>query len=658
MGAEHEPTTSGPPATDSVAALLTKLGDPPEDVWRNWQDDAADHGVELPDDWRQVDWSQWRVDPSGRIRPTLDSDSMPPEPPVAGFSPPAADGPRHRSSEPGGNRPAARKFPAEWWWIGGAVALVGVVGLVAFFNRQPSPASTTAGTPEHAPAEASRSTTGNGAETTGRDVEARTIFDPSGRQSPATRLGSAIRPSASGSNASTNADEVPTDFSLDAFLPPSITAAGGPDGPTGGAIAAPAASADEAGPGALVASGMEQDSDALPGGEPSVQRDPAGASPLIAGTTDPADVMADADDPIPGDDQSVAKPTRGFVPPSTEHAAVRLPAIPESGAEASAELPDGSSPSESVTLPISLSDSDELRFEYPGRSPFQLDRQIQGDDSQWNLTESSSGKVLAKVFPIEPSESSPDSSAKLGFQWQSGASGSSAAGALLHGRLVTPSASVTFRPMLTGDPLRLDMSHRDTTVKWDLEGGIKASATRLEVALDLPQDVAFGWIEAIEPASASRTRGVAVVHLEDDENVALLVRLDLRTARWLSVRARYAARLDREMPWQWTDQPTITQSLEWALGQSARIRLRQEQVQRLAGQPETAHPTVSNDLLRRQEQALEQAVVRLQTLTERLATLDQLITMVSAEATVGIRVSVSWPDRDQMIFSSLPDERR
>ena len=677
MGVQNEPNFSERPAPDSVATLLAKLGDPPEDVWREWQNDAAGFGVELPSDWRQVDWSLWQVDAAGRIRPFAERSG---EVPTDGgsFVPATEITPTVRhANESTGRQSSGRKVPTEWWWMGGAVALVGVVGLVAMLARM-NPRTTAEKTVRPAASAADGKTREQAAPDSGRTSQnlfasaasppAHRVLDEnlSGENIPGDRvLGESVAPDneanlppvAVGGNNAKPASEAPTDFSLDAFLPPSITDVTPADGVQGNdATRMAMPEADEAM--ALDQSfGQEKRSDATADGQPGSSGNPVSPPALIAGASDAADVTAEADELIPDDESPTAQPTRGSNPPSPQHTAVRLPPVPGDKGRRSPD--DSDSPelvqgSESISLPISAADANDLRLEFPGRSSVELRRGGGADDIQWNVVEMASGAVLATLDPDQEAEKPADSPAAFRFRWHDAASDSAAAGTLMHGRIVTPSTSVALRPRLAGEPLRLDLSGRDKSAKWDLEAGVIGAATRLDVAFNLPENVTLGWIEAVEPDSVTKARGLAVVQQKDDEDVALLVRLDIRTGRWLSMHARYAARLDRQMPWQWTDQPTISQSMEWAMDQSSQVRFRYEQVNRMAGQPDGSLQGLSKEMLQQQGQRLEKAVEQWQILTERLATLDQLMTATAAEASVGVRLSVSWPDREQIIFSNLP----
>ncbi len=278
--------------------------------------------------------------------------------------------------------------------------------------------------------------------------------------------------------------------------------------------------------------------------------------------------------------------------------------------------------------------------------PFEVPLQIRSEEQSWTVHDTRKGLVLATIR---------SRSEGTELSWKITAKQSAYATALWHGRITGTNGSTIFlRPTIEADPWRFRFDRYDVMPSWDLGHPIPPRVTRLAIDFELPSDVEFGWIEPVEAGQIRRTRAVAVVTPEGDEQISLGVRFDVRCNRKLSCRIRFAARLDPSMNWQLVSTPLLEQFADQLTNRAGLIS---NEATRLAKVYRAADTTVARRLVRAKEEQNEMLAKQVSTVAERVAKLQTLMTALESEAAIVFRVWVQWPDDEQEILTaSGPEE--
>ncbi|MEM9366850.1 MAG: hypothetical protein AAGD07_12725 [Planctomycetota bacterium] len=416
---------------------------------------------------------------------------------------------------------------------------------------------------------------------------------------------------------------------LDSLLPASIT--GTSDRPTTEPTetSTPAASADIANmgfmDGSLGASTAMEGNEASPDGAFRADEPTMGALGNIADLTEQD-----------GDEGPTAE-TRTTESPSGIQNAVRLPAIPRRAEDIETAL-------HSVSLPAGID----------GRRLVAVETLASVDRLQWSIQdgtantspiiESADQKLIAQIEP------SPDGVAGWRFLWLADAAGSQDARQLLNGRLMFDDVPVYMRSQASGDAVSMDLSNRDSKLRWDLEGPLPAKTGELLIDIQIPEDIELAWIEVPERDRPQRTRGVATVHLKDDENVAVAVRMDILTTDHLSLRIRYGARIDTTMPWQWTDRAMIDQSLAQVADRVLLLEQQQLQLEKMESQASRLGGRRQALVLEDRIESLKTVIEQWSTLRQRLQALSRLAAEMASHAQLTLRLAVAWPDEPYPIL--------
>ncbi|MFG0264928.1 MAG: hypothetical protein ACF8AM_07200 [Rhodopirellula sp. JB055] len=435
------------------------------------------------------------------------------------------------------------------------------------------------------------------------DVSAETRVDPSGIELSAAEIvgaNSAARPSTGQpANEETNG-MTSSAFSLDDLIPaPVATEPSGNDD---------AGEVGESKSGELLAS--------------------EGTSPASFGGGEEADVMSDggADDM---DSDAVTGSTEESTASDSQTIFVSLPTLAEAGSE----------PGESDPWPVSSWTNARLVF--PDK---RLEYSVsEGTPDSGSIVRSSDQSAVANLR-IDDNEDATR------WEWLPGALDADRK-ALLHGRVeLAGGQRVYLRPSLRGDAIAIDLADRDGKMKWDLVAPPEPKGARLNMDLLVPEGVDVGWIEPIENESPRKVRGIAVLSQQDSESVAVVVRVDVQTTRMMTVRVRFGARLDPSMPWQWTDREDVSQTLAVVTRQMELADLRHAELEAAISRAESSRARRLEARLDQQLDQLESQQKSLKMFSERLAELDQLIAMLAGQASLEAELFVSWADDEQPIL--------
>ena len=333
--------------------------------------------------------------------------------------------------------------------------------------------------------------------------------------------------------------------------------------------------------------------------------DPAAKMPIGMGDGPTVDPLADNDSPSPDESPQTTR--------TAETAAIELPPIGER--ETRAEL-------------IAASAAESLTLDFP----FSVNLSMKPTESSKSVIQNSQNEEGVGYVTLD------DGAAN--FQWAEQAARVSGGTSLLHGRIRAGDDVVFLRPVIEADALTFEFDRADIQPTWDLRGPIPPRITRLAVELDVPEEVELGWVEPIDPADLRRTRGVAVFQSKDNEKVAMGMRFDIRCSRKLSIRIRFAGRLDAQAPWQLVSQPMLDQLANNVANQQTRISA---QITQVSTAYSTA-PSYQKRSIRDRRDALEDQAETLREFARRLADFQGLMTQLQAGAQLKLRVWVQWPD--------------
>ncbi|QEG40067.1 hypothetical protein UC8_20710 [Roseimaritima ulvae] len=265
-------------------------------------------------------------------------------------------------------------------------------------------------------------------------------------------------------------------------------------------------------------------------------------------------------------------------------------------------------------------------------------------DGKWAIQADKSAEQPQQLAWIEATAS------ETRFRWTAAAATSSAARQLPNARLRIDSASgsslLYLRPTIEIDPLPLSFNELDQRTAWSLGSPIAAMGSRLQIDLDLPDDVQLAWIEPPATQPPRRMRAVAQLLSKEDEFVALRIRWDIQAGVRLSCRQRTAARLDTSMPWQLVSLPQLSRSADQLIASLAR---QQQLLERLLAMYSDADYQ-QRKALRPRRDGLQQQVEAMSTAAERMSQLIRLMEQLEAEGTIRFELTTTWPDATQTIL--------
>ncbi|TWT74991.1 hypothetical protein [Allorhodopirellula solitaria] len=327
--------------------------------------------------------------------------------------------------------------------------------------------------------------------------------------------------------------------------------------------------------------------------------------------------------------EAVPQSTEPSEPLQPQTTAVSLPSPPGSQ---DAELPPA------VSLTSLARPPEQLQLQFPAKAPLRL----QADGDRWWVN---AAELEAAVAVVELHRGTEGEST-LQFRWLPAAAETSQAGSLMHARLRTGDGEIVYlRRQYHADPIAAELLQRDQKLKWSIGGSILYPVTRVRVQWQLPDDVAVEWVESPSESSPARTRGIALLTLQDAaDGSALAVRIDIQTSASLSMRLRYGARLGPAMPWQWTDAPSIRSALDTTTRQLQLADNQLLQIEAAISRAKKFRERRQEAVLEIQRDNIEEAARRGTALAKRLAELDQLVSLLAVDGRMEFTLDVQWPD--------------
>lgn len=341
-------------------------------------------------------------------------------------------------------------------------------------------------------------------------------------------------------------------------------------------------------------------------------------------------------------------------PESPESGAADPPASIEEALDAGTAEPD-ESPQETRTSDIAVQlpevDSGEstrlaktaltdLRLEFPFDVPLQLKA------GEQEIRDTRKDVLVASISA---------NSDGTELSWSDTATESASVSTLAHGRIKPGGGGTIFlRPTVQAEPWPIRLDQPDVMPTWNLRHAIPPRVTHLDLDFGLPDDVELGWIEPIESESIRRTRALAVLTPKDGETVSLGVRFDIRCSRKLSVRVRYAARLDSTLPWQVVSNSLLDQLANQLTQQATLVSNEATRLDRVASMA----GSTGRRLLRIKQDRNDERGELIRSASLRVAQLQSMIAGLEAEGTLNLRVYVQWPDTQQVLLSTQAENNR
>ena len=272
-----------------------------------------------------------------------------------------------------------------------------------------------------------------------------------------------------------------------------------------------------------------------------------------------------------------------------------------------------------------------------------------------NLNDGDIGEIVTPEnrVTIARFESNPNEPQRWNFVWLDAARQVSQTDKLASGRIRTDGGETIFlRPLLNFDPIPISLTKRDEKLKWNLRANVPSNAATLRVNVTVPKDVELQWLEPIEGQPIRKTRGVFVCNLKTSIATAIVARIDVRTSSTLSMRIRFGARLDPQMPWQWTDAKSIRQSFEQVTRQLEMADRQLLDLDVAISRADRMRARRQEYLLEEQRDRIDEAVKNWTIIAKRFAELDQLVAFLDAGGSITPELSIEWPDKQQVIFSA------
>jgi len=231
--------------------------------------------------------------------------------------------------------------------------------------------------------------------------------------------------------------------------------------------------------------------------------------------------------------------------------------------------------------------------------------------------------------------------------WSQSATDSPLSSNLIHGRISDGDTTIFLRPQIDTDPWSFDLSNRDVMPTWDLGYPLPPHAGRIEVDFRLPEGLEYAWIEPIEATEPKRTRGLAAIKPEGNEDIALGVLLNIRCTRKLSARVRFGARLGPQSTWSLISRPALDQ---FAQQTSIKAAMVETQAERLADAYRQHTQPSQRKVIRKRQEHHEQILEKFSNLMQRISELQTMLASLESGGAIKFRLWVQWPDRDQEIL--------
>lgn len=297
-----------------------------------------------------------------------------------------------------------------------------------------------------------------------------------------------------------------------------------------------------------------------------------------------------------------------------------------------AQLP--TSPKPGRPAKVAKSGTQVVALDFPVHFPIDLVVESNGA----LLVNSKTDTTIGKLFKDERG---------VMFDWEEPAIRDSFAKRLMHGRLGPLTGQpIYLRPSIETDPFHLSLRARDTHPTWNLGGEILSNVTRLDVELNVPNSLEYGWSEPFDSTDPSRGSAVAILTPPDGESVAVAVQVNVRCDRRLSCNLKYAARLAPSEPWLPITREGLMRAGQGVTQELSILNNSKDNFDRMYAAGDSA----ARRLLRKKGDVIEESLKLAETTMERLTTLKTLVEAIEESVTLDLHLYVQWADDQQTIL--------
>ncbi len=207
------------------------------------------------------------------------------------------------------------------------------------------------------------------------------------------------------------------------------------------------------------------------------------------------------------------------------------------------------------------------------------------------------------------------------------------------------------RPEVKAEAWPIDLTTGDAKSAWPISTSPPTGTAKLNVAFHVPETVVQTWVQPHDPAQFRRSQSLVEFSLANDSKVAIRSRLELKTGTRITLRMRHAAQLDPSFPWQMISTTRVLAAIEQVTNQSTLALAEQDRIKAIYNQASSAE----KKFLVPHRDSIDTVVLRLRDLSKRLTKYDQLLSQLDHVAHMTLHLDVAWPDpaplAHQVIFA-------
>lgn len=279
--------------------------------------------------------------------------------------------------------------------------------------------------------------------------------------------------------------------------------------------------------------------------------------------------------------------------------------------------------------------------------PAELGLSLASDNGSWVVHDS---KDKAKLATFVAGENN------LQFRWTALAATRPVAkqttSAMLNLTLRDGTARPLFlRPEVKAEAWPIDLTTGDAKSAWPISTSPPTGTATLNVAFHVPETVVQTWVQTHDPAQFRRSQSIVEFSLANDSKIAIRSRLELKTGTRITLRMRHAAQLDPSFPWQMISTTRVLAAIEQVTNQSALALAEQDRIKAIYNQASSAE----KKFLVPHRDSIDNVALRLRELSKRLTKYDQLLSQLDHVAHMTIHLEVAWPEpaplAHQVIFA-------
>jgi len=271
-----------------------------------------------------------------------------------------------------------------------------------------------------------------------------------------------------------------------------------------------------------------------------------------------------------------------------------------------------------------------VKLYFPAETGLTLAKVEQG----WAVQDTKDNAAIAWLLPIEN---------ELYFRWTESAGSRAIAKQLTSAMIQCPTENGTtrpifLRPVVTAPAWPIDVSTGDAKAAWLIDVAPPQGPSNLEINFQVPENVLQTWVQPYDPVKIRRCQSIAEFTLASDPTISIRSRIELRTGSRITLRMRHAAQLDKSFPWQAISSSRIQSAVTQVTDQLARAMSEQSNLKARYSLASTSEKRS----LAPQRELLDLVVLRLQSLSKRLAKYDSLIAQLQNASFMSLSLFVTW----------------